>query len=62
MEPGIYIPKGMEGVAAKWLGIGIRIEDVILVTSDAPRNLSARLPRRVEEVERAVREGGRARK
>jgi len=57
MEPGIYIPKGMEGVAAKWQGIGIRIEDVILVTPDGPRNLSARLPRKIEEVEKVVREG-----
>jgi Xaa-Pro aminopeptidase len=62
MEPGIYIPKGMEGVAAKWQGIGIRIEDVILVTPEGPRNLSARLPRRAEEVERVVREGGKARR
>jgi len=62
MEPGIYIPKGMEGVDPKWQGIGIRIEDVLLVTSDAPRNLSARLPRKAEELERIVREGAKARK
>lgn len=62
MEPGIYIPKGMEGVDAKWQGIGIRIEDVILVTPDGPRNLSARLPRKAEELERIVREGARARR
>ena len=57
MEPGIYIPKGAEGVDPKWQGIGIRIEDDILVTADGPVNLSARLPRKAEDVERVVREG-----
>ena len=57
MEPGIYIPKDMEGVDAKWKGIGIRIEDVILVTAEGPKNLSARLPRKAEAVEAVVREG-----
>ncbi len=57
MEPGIYIPKGSEGVDPKWQGIGIRIEDDILVTADGPVNLSARLPRKAEDVERVVREG-----
>lgn len=57
MEPGIYIPKGAEGVDPKWQGIGIRIEDDILVTKDGPVNLSARLPRTAEDVERLVREG-----
>ncbi len=55
VEPGIYIPKGSEGVEAKWQGIGIRIEDDILVTKEGPKNLSARLPRRAEDVERALR-------
>lgn len=57
MEPGIYIPKGAEGVDPKWQGIGIRIEDDILVTKDGPVNLSGRLPRKAEDVERTVREG-----
>ena len=57
MEPGIYIPKGSEGVDPKWQGIGIRIEDDILITGDGPVNLSARLPRKAEDVERAVRQG-----
>ncbi|MBI1753471.1 MAG: aminopeptidase P family protein [Acidobacteria bacterium] len=62
MEPGIYIPKGMEGVEARWQGIGIRIEDVILVTGDGPRNLSARLPRRAEDLEAIVRGGAKLRR
>ncbi len=55
VEPGIYIPKGSEGVDPKWQGIGIRIEDDILVTKEGPRNLSARLPRKAEDVERALK-------
>lgn len=62
MEPGIYIPGDMEGVEAKWRGIGIRIEDVILVTPDGPKNLSARLPRKAEAVEALVREGLKGRR
>ena len=57
MEPGIYIPKGSEGVDPKWQGIGIRIEDDILITKDGPVNLSGRLPRKAEDVEKAVKEG-----
>ena len=55
VEPGIYIPKGSEGVDPKWQGIGIRIEDDILVTKEGPKNLSARLPRKAEDVERALK-------
>jgi Xaa-Pro aminopeptidase len=62
MEPGIYIPKNMGGVDAKWQGIGIRIEDVILVTPEGPRNLSERLPRKADELEKVVRQGAKARK
>lgn len=55
VEPGIYIPKGSEGVDPKWQGIGIRIEDDILVTQEGPKVLSARLPRKAEDVERAMK-------
>jgi len=34
IEPGLYIPPGAEGGAAPFAGIGIRIEDDILVTAD----------------------------
>ncbi len=45
VEPGIYIPEE---------GIGIRIEDVVLVTEDGPVVLSRHIPRTVEEIERAM--------
>lgn len=53
VEPGIYIPAGSD-CDPKWWNIGIRIEDDILVTDDAPVNLSERLPRTADEIERLM--------
>ncbi len=53
MEPGIYIPEG-SNCDKKWWGIGIRIEDDILVTKNGPVNLSAEAPRTVEEIEKMM--------
>jgi Xaa-Pro aminopeptidase len=51
IEPGIYIPEGMEGVADRWLGIGIRIEDDVLVTEFGNEVLSCDIPRQIDEIE-----------
>jgi Xaa-Pro aminopeptidase len=51
IEPGLYIPKGSRGVAKKWQGIGIRIEDDVLVTSKGPDVLSRGVPKTVEQIE-----------
>jgi Xaa-Pro aminopeptidase len=53
VEPGIYIGKDYDKVPAEWRGIGVRIEDDILVTKDGPENLTAGIPKTVEEVRRA---------
>jgi Xaa-Pro aminopeptidase len=53
MEPGIYIPEG-SNCDEKWWGIGIRIEDDILVTKTVPVNLSAEAPRTIEEIEKMM--------
>jgi Xaa-Pro aminopeptidase len=45
IEPGLYIPEE---------NIGIRIEDVILVTETGAKVLSAALPREPEELEKAL--------
>ena len=45
VEPGIYLTEE---------GIGIRIEDVVLVTEDGPIVLSRHIPRTVEEIERTM--------
>jgi Xaa-Pro aminopeptidase len=51
VEPGLYIPLGSEGAAKKWQGIGIRIEDDVLVTRDGHEVLSADAPKEPEEIE-----------
>ncbi len=51
IEPGIYIPPGDTGVAAKWRGIGIRTEDDVLVTRDGHEVLTAGLARSADEIE-----------
>jgi Xaa-Pro aminopeptidase len=53
VEPGIYIGKDYDKVPAEWRGIGVRIEDDILVTKDAPVNLTAAIPKMVDEVVRS---------
>jgi len=53
VEPGIYIPEGSD-CDPKWWGIAVRIEDCILITADGWQNLSARAPRTVEDIERAM--------
>ena len=51
VEPGLYIQPDDELFDAQYRGIGIRIEDDILVTADGHRNLSQRLPRHPDEIE-----------
>jgi Xaa-Pro aminopeptidase len=53
VEPGIYIAKDNDKVAPEWRGIGVRIEDDVLVTDGAPENLTASIPKKVADVERA---------
>ena len=51
IEPGLYIAAGRKGVAAKWRGIGIRIEDDVLVTKDGHQVLTSGLARTTDEIE-----------
>jgi Xaa-Pro aminopeptidase len=55
VEPGIYLQPDDLTVPPKYRGIGVRIEDDVLITSDGYRNLSAALPRDVDAVEAWVR-------
>ena len=50
IEPGIYISSSMK-VEDKWKGIGIRIEDDILVTKDGNENLTKKVPSDPAEIE-----------
>ena len=51
VEPGLYFQADDLLVPAELRGIGIRIEDDILVTADGHTNLSAALPRAADDVE-----------
>lgn len=55
VEPGIYIPPGSK-CDKKWWGIGVRIEDDILITKTGNRNLSASSPRSVVEIEKLAKQ------
>ena len=58
VEPGLYIRPGMQNVDARWRGIGIRIEDDVLVGGDGPVVLTAGAPKEVAEIEAAMNGGG----
>lgn len=51
IEPGLYFKQEDLAVPEDYRGIGVRIEDDVLVTEDGCENLSAALPRRAEDVE-----------
>ena len=51
IEPGLYFRADDESVPERYRGIGIRIEDNILVTEEGHENLSAMIAKSVEEIE-----------
>lgn len=51
VEPGLYVAPDDETVDAKWRGIGIRIEDDIVVTEKGPLVLTKNVVKTVEEIE-----------
>jgi Xaa-Pro aminopeptidase len=55
IEPGLYFQTDDLTVPEKYRGIGVRIEDDILVTAKGHRNLSAMLPREPDEIEEWMR-------
>jgi len=57
VEPGLYIPAGSRGVAKKWWGIGIRIEDDVLVTRNGCDILSKAAPKTVADIEALMASG-----
>ena len=54
VEPGIYISKGMANVDPRWWGIGVRIEDDILVTESGYDNLTAALQSHPDDIEALI--------
>lgn len=51
IEPGLYIAPDDTRVAAQWRGIGIRIEDDVVITDDGHRVLTDALARSADDIE-----------
>ena len=51
IEPGLYFPEGSETVDKKFWGIGVRIEDDILITKNGHINMTASLTKEAVEIE-----------
>lgn len=56
VEPGLYIDSDCPDVDPCWLGIGVRIEDDVLVTIDGHEVLTAALPKSVADIESLMAE------
>lgn len=54
IEPGLYIQENSVDIPSEYIGIGIRIEDDILVTETGYENLSKRVPKEIDEIERLM--------
>ncbi|MBN1237087.1 MAG: Xaa-Pro aminopeptidase [Gammaproteobacteria bacterium] len=54
IEPGIYVAANARGAARHWRGIGVRIEDDVVVTRDGAELLTEGLPATPEEIERCM--------
>ncbi len=57
VEPGIYIPAGDQDAEAKYRGIGVRIEDNILVTATGYENMTKDCPKEIAELEKIIGKG-----
>ena len=55
VEPGIYIPANSP-CDPKWWRIGVRIEDDILITKTGYELLSAKTPRKIQDIEKLMKE------
>jgi len=53
IEPGVYIAADAEDVDEQWRGIGVRIEDDVVVTKAGRDVLTDGIPKEVDEVEAA---------
>ena len=55
IEPGLYIAPDDETVSPEYRGIGIRIEDDVMITASGIINFTETAPKTVEEIESACR-------
>lgn len=61
VEPGLYIPPDDRSAPAKYRGIGVRIEDDVLVTKEGNLNLTAKVPKDPDEIEAIMQKPARSR-
>ncbi len=54
IEPGLYIQPNATEVDEKWRGIGIRIEDDVLVTKKGPEVLTDKVPKEIADIEKLM--------
>ncbi len=57
IEPGLYIPANDERAPQGLRGVGVRIEDDVLITAQGPDILTASCPKQVEAIEAIVGTG-----
>ena len=57
IEPGLYVAEDTKNVPPAYLGIGIRIEDDILITESGCEVLTEGVPKEIDEIEALVRGG-----
>ncbi|HEV7644680.1 MAG TPA: aminopeptidase P N-terminal domain-containing protein [Pyrinomonadaceae bacterium] len=57
VEPGIYVPADDKTAPPKYRGIGIRVEDDVLITKDGNINLTSKVPKEREEIEDLMSKG-----
>ena len=56
VEPGLYIAPDDDTVEDRWRGIGIRIEDDVLVTKEGCDVLTRDVPKAIDDIEALMRE------
>ncbi|MGH9915411.1 MAG: M24B family metallopeptidase, partial [Pyrinomonadaceae bacterium] len=54
IEPGLYIDHNSSGAPSEYRGIGVRIEDDILITETGNRVLTGGVPKTIEEIEKLM--------
>jgi Xaa-Pro aminopeptidase len=54
VEPGLYVSEQAENIPDKYRGIGVRVEDDVLITPEGSRVLSNKVPKQPEEIEQLM--------